>query len=159
MKTRYGRVDYRDWEEETRASHVCIKDILILEPGTSVKYICMDRNVWDIALDDNKEGTHYDPLHFFRANIVTFTKTGYGIGGTLDYPDVGLLEDFELHLEYRPGNWFPLQDGQLPAEDDQGFADFPWTEPQSWRNFPLTTRVGYRGPFVRIDKPLPRIMY
>jgi hypothetical protein len=162
-RTRYGKYNWNEWEEATMSRHVRISDILKLKPNETAYYICLDRNVWDIALAGLAEDSaHYDALWFFRGNIVKFTKTGNsnGISGTLDFPEAGLLDDFELHLEYRPENWFPLKDGEIPAKDDQGFAEFPWTEAQPWHSFPASsTRVGYRGPFVKIDRPLPRIIY
>jgi hypothetical protein len=159
---------WQEWEEATISEHVTIADILELEPDKPVSYICMDRNVWDIALADKEvEEKMYDPIKFFRDNIVEFTKSDDEkiLGGTLDIVDVGPLENFEVHIEYSPGNWFPLYRGHLPERDPQGFAKFPWNldarQPKRlhWRDYPVSTHVGYRGPWVKISSNLPKIIY
>lgn len=165
MKTKFS---WQEWENATLAEHVTIADILALTPDKPVSYIGMDRNVWDIALNDKEEtGKTYEAVKFFRNNIIEFTKSDDEkiLGGTLDIIDVGPLDNFEVHIEYSPGNWFPLNNGQLPVKDPQGFAKFPWnrdkTQPRRlhWQDYPTSTHVGYRGPWVKISKNLPKIVY
>lgn len=67
---------------------------------------------------------------------------------------------FEFDIEYQKGNWFPLTNGMLPAKDPQGFANFRFQKPKSWKEFPKTTHVGYRGPMIKWDDldKLPNII-
>jgi hypothetical protein len=159
-------VCWQDWEDATQAYHVTIADIVDIKSDTTHSFICMDRNVWDIALHDKtEENKIYPALEFFQNNIIQFTKNDNDklLAGTLDIIDVEPLEDFELHIEYSPGQWYPLSRGKLPQKDPQGFAKLPRNpDRRQWQDYPRnTTRVGYRGPWVKIDQPdqLPLIVY
>jgi hypothetical protein len=58
--------------------------------------------------------------------------------------------DFEFEIEYKKNNWFPLINGILPAEDEQGFSELLGVE-KSWSEFPKNTHIGWRGPFILWD--------
>jgi hypothetical protein len=159
---------WQDWEEATKAHHVTIADIVEMKADTTLSFICMDRNVWDIALQDKtEENKIYKALDFFQNNMIQFTRNDNEklLAGTFDIIDVEPLENFELHIEYSPGQWYPLSQGKLPRRDPQGFAKFPWNldrrqpERLQWQDYPRHTHVGYRGPWVKMKDVLPDIIY
>ena len=67
---------------------------------------------------------------------------------------------FEFDIEYLEGNWYPLTDGYLPPKDPQGFAKLNFKTKKHWKEFPKTTRVGWRGPMIKWDDldKLPNII-
>ena len=58
--------------------------------------------------------------------------------------------NFEFEIEYKKNNWYPLTNGILPAEDEQGFSEL-LGEDKSWSEFPKSTHIGWRGPMILWD--------
>jgi len=130
----------------------------------------MDRNVWD-CLTDCTQGQSYKPLELLCDNWAIYIHEG-DLRGKLVFwfdckNDTEQIEsdhsdepDFEFHIEYKKGHWYPLKDGYLPEYDPQGFAKFPG-EKQHWTSFPETTCVGWRGHCLLWSKlgEMPDIVY
>lgn len=155
---------YTRWEEvDTRPVHATIQTILDIPVGESRAFLCLDRNVLDVAEDNIKAahslGLDIVPTSVFTKNYyIKFTKTGPGITGTyttaysldtVDNPEDD-TPDTDLDIEYAPDNWYPMTDGVLPAVDEQCMfpllgVDTPWTK------FSPDTRVGWRGPMIPLD--------
>ena len=55
--------------------------------------------------------------------------------------------NFEFEIEYKKNNWYPLINGTLPAEDEQGFSQLLGIE-KNWSEFPKKTHIGWRGPII-----------
>jgi hypothetical protein len=173
-------VSYKDWEEKTRDFHLTIADVLEMKQGESQTFICMDRNVWDIALcgernppssTDADQGV--DPMHFFRNNLLTVTADcaenpmkgtwQWHWGGNYTVEDQ-TSRDREFEINYQKESWYPLTDGKLPENDPQGFACFPWNKPGGlkrihWSEYPLSTRLGWRGVMVKQSPFLPKVLF
>jgi hypothetical protein len=63
--------------------------------------------------------------------------------------------EFEFEIEYKPGIWYPLNNGQLLGN---GRFEIP-ENMSSWNKIPGETRIGFRGPMIRLrdlDK-LPKV--
>lgn len=173
-------LDYHQWNEMSYEHALTIKDILSLKPGDVFKVLCMDRNVWDGALNDEIRGKSCTPMEFFKDNWAIYIHEenlkgkalifAFECEGNIDDVDIDKMSindlcqpNFEFHLEYKPYCWYPLKEGYLPEIDPQGLCNFPWTDGQKyhWTSFPDSTRVGWRGQFILWSKlkDMPNIIY
>ena len=173
-------LDYHEWNKLSRKYALTIKDILDLKPGERIKVLSMDRNVWDVALNNKIRGKSCKPQEFFNSNWAIYEHEedlkgkyllfSFECGNDINENDLdnaqldGLCQpNFEFHLEYMNKSWYPLNEGYLPGSDPQGFSNFPWAsdQDQHWSSFPETTKVGYRGHFVLWSKleEMPNIIY
>jgi hypothetical protein len=177
-------VKYKNWSKIAHDDYaLTIGDIKNLKPGDQLKVLSMNRNIWDGTLNKKQQGRPYEPEYFFRNEWAIYVHdkdlTGrmlffafecekFGLDQTISEldpdtisPDKICQPNFEFDLEYKPCCWYPLHDGYLPESDPQGFSKFPWKEKRHWTSFPDTTRVGWRGPFIRWDKlkSMPNILY
>ena len=133
--------------------HITIKDIIKMNIGESKKLLCLDRNFYDFINNTNKPINAKD---FFKYNYIVEYTHKNNLKGTLKY--LGDWSDnkpqmFNFDLEYIKNHWYPLNnDGNLPINDLQGFAKFPWSKdkikPVSWKDYSTNTRVGWRGPMI-----------
>ena len=118
-----------------------ISDILDMNPGDSLKLLCLDRNWMDLA-GDNPQNEVMHPTTFFANNyIMIFTKwnsssdiAGHGVFSRDDANNQ--MEEFEFHLEDKYGNWDPVRDGRLPNV-------------KHWKDLPRSTLIGWRGPMLK----------
>jgi hypothetical protein len=152
-------IDLKDWEQYSQGEHLTIEDVMNLNEGDKLHLLVMDRNLWDIVCcrENNLGNTLHPPAQFFRHNRATYTHIG-DLKGTLVYHwgDGDSEEyDFEFDVEYMSHRWYPLKDGHLPARDPQGIAPFDYEEPKPWTDFPVNTRVGWRGPMMLWEKVIP----
>ncbi len=174
-------LDYLDWEKLVYEKYsLTIDDIVKLKPNQLIKVLSMDRNVWDLALNDKNKGKTCKPVDFFKDNWAIYLHESDLHGKFLLFPgecseDISLIDineilsspipvpKFEFHIEYLEHYYYPLKNEYLPAVDPQGFFEFTWpkNQKQHWTNFPRTTRVGYRGYFVLWSKlnDLPNITW
>ena len=136
-----------------------IQDIINLKQNGKLEILVLDRNVWDIALNEktNKPNVNYDPETFFRFNRGTYTHND-SMKGTMvfHWEDENFVDNcFEFDLEYMEKNWYPLKNGMLPKELYNG-----WEKDKHWTDFLITTKVGYRGPMILWDKlkEMPKIV-
>ena len=174
---------YDDWRHVTLPFHTTIQDILDLQPGNSLTFTCLDRNVLDSV--DAQPGSRYAAESFFRHGYhVQFTRlNSEDLKGHTEVswfekvrgkyvrvvddgePDsyavrAGPADTGELHIEYRPGYWTPLRNGSIDLDDEE-FKYFP--KPSKgrthWSHFSKTTRVGIRGPMIETHylKFLPQL--
>ncbi len=148
-----------DFIEQCKDNHLTINDILDLSAGDKLDVVIWDRNfeeywIWNKA----KSNKPYDPQIFFGPNRWTIIYKGdmewtiiseAGEGESFDHPVhlntehlntymiwVGLENDGMVHIEYeiiKEGNKIPKG----------------WIETHiHWKDFPKTTRVGWRGPIM-----------
>jgi len=147
-------MDFIEWEEKTRESHLTISDVLEMKPNSFIKLACLDRNVLDMASDANTEGVGVKPSVFFRTGyFLTFTKgdeqrsvKGDAVmswdGSSVQRPA------FEFDLEYENDSWYPLFNDHLPLEPDL-ITDKKYCG-VSWKTYPVETRLGWRGPMIPV---------
>lgn len=163
-------LDYQEWDQLSYAYALTIKDIINLKPGQQIKVVMMDRNVWD-CLTDCIKGKSYKPNELLSDNWAIYIHEE-GLRGKLvfwfncknDEEQINVDQpNFEFHIEYTKGSWYPLKEEYLPGADPQGFSKFPWddNQKQHWTSFPETTCVGWRGHFVLWSKldQMPNIGY
>lgn len=141
------------WVKESSSPyHLTIADILSFPVGEAVKLFLMDRNVFDMSWcnDMNPPGVVTTPQHFFRScYYVNFTRTGDGIVGNWEWPELNRTDQArEWDIEFAPSCWYPLEDDHLPIRVLQGFSDLGNTSARHWRDFPASTRIGWRGPMM-----------
>ncbi len=142
------------WQEHIREQCLTILDLLQLKHGQQLKVLVIDRNLCDVVCNDNHGNTLYDPELFFRYNTATYTHNE-GLQGNIIYHwrDQDSQDyRFEFEIEYEKDRWYPLEDGQLPKTDPQGFSSFSYQNPKLWSSFPQTTRIGWRGPMLLWEK-------
>jgi hypothetical protein len=155
---------YENWENATRHLHVTIQRIRDIPIGETRKFLCLDRNVLDLAeneLSKYKEGDEAIPTNVFHKNYhAKFTKTDKGITGKfyivnsredLNGPDNIENERNDFDIEYRNDNWYPMENGVLPVRGDDGFTTLMGVK-KKWTSFPLTTRLGWRGPMIPLER-------
>jgi len=185
----------RKWEKITRPLHLTIGDVLKLPIGEPKFFLCLDRNVdehVDYCIDlyttkmletdgvwpekEIKASELLKNVTYFR-----FTRKGDDLKGdgfvseddgmddlledrTADYPGWG--SDFEFHIEYANGFWYPLEQGALQPRPPNGTGSVfdmqrVTTELIHWTRFPTLTRLGWRGPMIPLEKideiPIPII--
>lgn len=154
-------LELNKWIENARKDCLQIRDITPLKKGDTLKVLVMDRNLCDTCCEDsvNPGNALFSAPRFFRFNTAIYTHTG-GLKGTIkykwqeseEYKDCSEPYPFEFEIEYKKDCWYPLENGHLPKEDPQGFSDFHYPKPKSWREFPSTTRIGWRGPMLLWSK-------
>lgn len=138
-----------------------IKDILAMKLGEKIDVLILDRNWTDHAFHTNIKGMKYNPEDFFMVNKGQYVheKDMKGIWTLYSESKEPLIRNYEFHVEYKPGNWYPFENGALPEEDDEeGVYDLGG---RSFRDFPPETRLGYRGMMVPWDilRTLPQVYF
>lgn len=152
-----------DWYKLATTKKLTIADMLEVKEGEVLEFLVMDRNLWDVAADNNLHNVDHAPEIFFRANKATY-KHHHDLKGVLTLycdNDPIELENFEFHVEYKQDSWYPLRNGELPEADPQGIARFGFGKPKHWTEFSVDTGIGYRGPILLWSKvkDLPNINY
>ena len=67
------------------------------------------------------------------------------------------INNFEFHVRI-PNGWYPLKNGFLPAEDNQGFFKL-YDKKIKWQDMPLSTQIGYRGGMILWTKLYSEPLY
>jgi len=138
------------WMQEYRKYWLTIKDIENLKLNKKIKLLLLDRNVWD-GKNKFKKGKLYKPENFFVDNSAIYWKNNMtSLEGKIKHKWQNSDEEpynFEFEIEYKKNNWYPLTNGILPAEDEQGFFEL-LREDKSWTEFPKKTHIGLRGPII-----------
>ena len=146
-----GGYELHDWIEAHKSSWITIADIVDLPINKKVKILMLDRNIYDNK-DRFKKAKLYAPKTFFSKDYMYFTKTNEDmLSGSKKYlwSDTA-FENEEFDIEYKPGYWFPLKDGFLPAKDDQKFVKLLGKK-RHWKEFSTATHIGLRGPMMFWD--------
>jgi hypothetical protein len=155
---------FENWERATKHLHTTIQRIRDIPIGETRNFLCLDRNVLDLAgneLSKYKAGDEAIPSDVFNNNYhIKFTKTDKGITGKfyivnsreeLNEPDDSSNERNDFDIEYLNDRWYPMENGILPASGDQGFSRLLGIK-KKWTTFPLTTRLGWRGPMIPLER-------
>ena len=109
----------------------------------------MDRNIGDTTPDDNNS---HRPSLFFKSNRVLYIHD-HGSKGHMFW-NFEQKHEFEWEVEYKPGEWYPVENGMLPANDPQILEIFGKQEPLLgydlvWKDMPGFMHVGWRGPMLK----------
>lgn len=141
------------WIDKTRKYWLTIKDIEKIKINKKIKLVVLDRNIYDNK-DVFKKGTLYKPENFFINDSAVYWKTSIaGLDGKIKHKWQNNTDEpynIGFDIEYKKNNWYPLINGILPAEDEQGFSQLLGVE-KSWSEFPKTTHIGWRGPIIIWD--------
>lgn len=143
-----------EWCEASRPYHLTIKDILELPVGKKIYIFTLDRNYMDLSCDliYNPINKPILPSQFFkRGYFWTFVKKEPGIQGEFIWIRDESGRHGEFDIEYQPGEWYCLKDDRLPAKDWQGIFDFKDKGGKHYADFPLETRLGWRGPMLLVE--------
>jgi len=152
---------FDEFEKLVYANAITIETISKLKKGDTLDLLVFDRNVCDIAFDNNEEGKAVNPQEFFRENKMVYTHDA-NLKGIMSWPYGIYNKEFEI--EYIEDRWFPLINGCLPPTDPKSYNNpqgSTHTVPKPWQEFPVTTRVGWRGPMVIFSKlkDLPKVYW
>ncbi|PNH02999.1 Formate acetyltransferase [Tetrabaena socialis] len=84
------------------------------QAGQKLTLLSLHRNIEDVSADEavNPRGKAIMPAHFFRKGKFIYTAIGPMRGLWTDTASKTTFDD-EIHVEYKPGLWHPLQDGAL----------------------------------------------
>jgi hypothetical protein len=144
-------LDIEHWTNKAKSKWLTISDLKQLKPGDTIDLLPLDRNVGDTV---DSAGIPPNKLQaaakFFEPNKAIYEHKE-GLQGKLTLlvnSERIVLDPFEFHVEInRSDNWYPLQDGSLPAKDPQGFVKLLGKK-MHWTALDPTTHVGYRGPMI-----------
>jgi hypothetical protein len=153
MKNLKGALHFSEWLDFMKSKELTIADIEAMQPGEQLRVIQLHRNLGDIVLDErtNPYNTSIPAVKFFEGVGGLYTHSHDLHGTLLDIPDdcdIGSV-DFNFHLNYEGKNWYPLgDDGFLPIATGEkcirnAIADY--------RQYPKTTKVGMRGPMLKLS--------
>lgn len=149
-------VDYA----KARGWCVTIDDVRKMSPGDCIEVALMDRNWMDVACESPRNESA--PV-FLAKNRVRFCR-GSGFAGTFtpiekDGGTFGDSMETDLHVEYAPCQFYPLNDGVLPARDEQTDRELLGSATRAEEMDPKTL-VGWRGPMIRWSnvERIPRIL-
>jgi len=143
--------------DETIGFHLRISDIEKLNPGDQIEFICLDRNIWDLT-DHNEENKVTSVTKFFEKGYQGTYIHQQGLQGTILFKDIDTEpQNFEFHIEWCKGSWYPLKNGKLKSDEQFNFPE--QYENKSWDAYNSLTRIGWRGPMIlkKWIKYLPKI--
>lgn len=157
-------IEILQWMYNVRRWCLTKQDVDGLAKGERICLICLDRNVLDVALQQNLPRKSVDVADFFRDSVVTYTNHraphGYVSGDRIAHSELQPFV-FEVHLtgDDTPA-WYPLSaDGTLPVFDPQLLALAQRKErlhsgrrPKPWSAFAKDTLVGWRGPMLPLNR-------
>lgn len=154
-------VSYHDWIDAVWETPevLCVRDILDMDPGTTLDLACFDRNMWDSSLDRevNQKGVATRPSEFLREGYrLRWTKIdqlkGTGVFSAGDWTDEP--REFEFEVEYCAWHWYPTVAGCFPPEAPVEVRGRHISELPDFRSL----HVGWRGMVARIED-LDRLPY
>ncbi len=150
-----GSVAWTDWIVAMRKKYVTIRDLVKWHVEKRVRVLVLHRNIGDVECESqvNPRGRAIPASKFFRTACeqMTLLPTPHTIGQPLSAsfkPNDQYPDPMHLHVEYKPGFWYPLDDnGYLPARDPQTKSSLLGRRVH-WTELPRSTCVGFRGPMM-----------
>lgn len=149
------------WACKTRDYHLTINDILNFESGKEYKILFLDRNWEDVCVwggINRVDGKIYDPVEYFKDHYALYTHATHNIhnneqciNGSIRWSfDLNNYEDWrfwEFDINFNKENWYPLRNNILPKNNGT-FDSGIYEEEKHYTDFPLNTRLGWRGPAI-----------
>jgi hypothetical protein len=145
----FEALEFESWLNFMEDRELTIADIEGMKPGESIEVIMLHRNLGDVVLDPRV----HPFLELFEAKVFfkevrgkyTHVKDLHGI--LVD--ELGEEGPFNFHLNYFGKLWYPLgDDGLLPVETGEACVRNAIAD---YRRYPKTTKVGWRGPMLRVS--------
>ena len=120
-----------------------ISDITRIKPHDKLGVLLsLHDNVWDNLLKDNKL---YKPETFFKNSKDTYIHKK-DLVGDLKFNGI-MKKDITLDVEYKKGEWYPLQNGYLPAKHQHKRTRLLGKKTH-WTELNKKTLVGFKGPIM-----------
>lgn len=137
-----------EWEKKSKPYYLTIKNIMDMKENKKYKILHIDRNFHDLV-DNNTMGIS-KASYIFRNNYTSvFTKSNNINGTTKWIFDDGDTQTEETQWHVDLGHiWYPLQNGYVPPEDEQGIFEIGKYAGKHWTELPKNTYLGWRGPCI-----------
>ena len=141
-----------EWLKYMKPYYLSIREINKMRRGEVRKFLCIDRNVHDLAEWNGTESK--DPKEFFAKNYIMVYRNGIDLKGEAKFEYPGSTEEFrpfEFDIEYKKGFWFPLHNGKLPKyhRETEIFKELADKDViRDWKDYPKNTHIGWRGPMI-----------
>lgn len=145
------------WIQKSRSKQLTIQRVLNMKKGQKMKMLCLDRNLYDTT-DSIPPNQLRCPAKFFDGGYMGVYTHDHDMSGTFKWqfqPKDEPPMPFTFEINYKNENWYPLdEDGTLAM----GLGRMLGIK-KSYKKFPKTTRVGWRGPMIPWNalKDLPRV--
>ena len=145
----------------SRKYHLTIKDILDLPIGESIEIFCMDRNLFDFCINKDRIDKIIKAENFFSDGYIIKYKRINGLIGKWKFLNIDnnySLREFDIDLDTF---WYPLVYNRVLKTDfDDIFCIPEKFSGKHYNDFPLNTRIGWRGPCMLLEdvKKLPKIL-
>lgn len=145
----------------SRKYHLTIKDILDLPIGESIKIFCMDRNLFDFCINKDRIDKIIKAENFFSDGYIIKYKRINGLIGKWKFLNIDnnySLREFDIDLDTF---WYPLVYNRVLKTDFDDIFYIPEKfSGKHYNEFPLNTRIGWRGPCMLLEdvKKLPKIL-
>lgn len=157
-KKDYKTYEIDKWMEKMEKKFLKIKDITKLKKGDKLKLVCFTRNFEEDLSNAKVRYRHsYRPVVFLRkVQVINYTH-GSDLNGTAVWTwgkeVIVKSEPFEFQIKFKKHNWYPLKNGMLPKRFDMpnwktGNLDETKSKIRSWKKFPTSTLIGFRGPMI-----------
>lgn len=142
-------LEVSDWISHTKMYHLTINDIIDLKLGDQTIVVQLDQDNLFNCEDCNEPSIICEPTEFFQDVVGVYTHEENLKGR---FQSVDIDRDFEFDVEYKKNHWYPLTEGRLPADDDDCVCAFGDKCGWHWNQFPIDTRIGWRGPMIETSK-------
>ena len=120
----------------------------------------MDRNLFYSGIYKDRINKIIKAENFFSDGYIIKYKRTNGLIGEwkfLNFDDNYSLREFDLDFGRF---WYPLVNNKVPKFDDDWFSVPEKFAGKHYNEFPLNTRIGWRGPCMLLEdlKKLPKIL-
>jgi hypothetical protein len=154
-------LNIEEWIRATKPFHLTKEQVLKMKKGDVENFLLLDSNARKAYYDTkiNPIGVAKTPREFFRnSTMMKFTYED-ALKGRCFYNFMNEADPdwrFEFEVEYSPDCWYPLRNGLLLGD---GRFVIPEEMKGSWEKIPIETRVGFRGPMIKISEfdKLPKV--
>jgi hypothetical protein len=141
-----------DWLRQVEPYYLTIQHIQDMKPGETQKFLCIDRNFYDCIPTLTEENAIDIDVFFKDCYMIEYTHT-FELTGTAIWSynkSNKANKKFEFEIEYAKNKWYPLKNGNLPAEDPQGiFKELAHHDvKRNWKEYDKTTHIGWRGQMI-----------
>lgn len=141
-----------DWLKQVEPNYLTIQYIQDMKLGETQKFLCIDRNFYELIPELTQENAIDVELFFQKCYILDYTHS-INLTGLARFNIENINKPktyFEFDIEYLKNRWYPLKNGKLPIKDPQGiFSELERTDvKRNWEEYDKSTRIGWRGPMI-----------
>jgi hypothetical protein len=146
-------ISVEQWLKQMESHYLKIEDVKKMEYNQTTRYLCIDRNFYDLLPYNVEKANSMNALDFFKNNYkinYIHEKETKGKSQFIKNNELEELNNFEFHIEYTNDCWYPLKDGKLPDEDSQQvFTNISNHDiKRKWTEYDDNTKLGWRGPMI-----------